>query len=156
MVEREKMKLTLVENSRDREFSLTSAWGHLDKEAFVGKLLESWLYAWDYFLQNIGIIWKITYIFKLFKSLIQITYIIKLFKFSYINISTQLFNSTLFYSFLVNPGDPDSGVVTDSGPPASPSLCSPGEKMKHFHDPTFPFWSCLHTISLQAELKSLT
>ena len=58
---------------------------------------------------------------------------------SVIDISTQLFNSTFFSSFLVNPGDPDSGVVTDSGPPASPSLCSPGEKMKHFHDPTFPF-----------------
>ena len=26
VVEREKMKLTLVENSRDREFSLTSGW----------------------------------------------------------------------------------------------------------------------------------
>ena len=66
---------------QQQQQSFLDAWGHLDEEAFVGKLLESWLYAWDYFLQNIGIIWKITYIFKLFKSLIQITYIFKLFKF---------------------------------------------------------------------------
>ena len=31
----------------------------------------------------------------------------------------------LLTSFLLGRGDPDSGVVTDSGPPASPSLCSP-------------------------------
>ena len=43
---------------QQQQQSFLDAWGHLNEEALIGKLLESGEFSWHCFLQNFGFIWK--------------------------------------------------------------------------------------------------